>query len=239
MSSLPRWMPLLLREINRACSNSPLLAVRHDNAEAIEAGRRICLELWPFIEQLPENISAVRRMAPEGMEAGAKLLTELADDERIYQQLFIKQCNLAGLKLTDLASSKVSASTQQLCDAMTVYCQSSDYYQGILAVITAELAATAFCRSALPLFEQYFAVHASSYNDAEIEEGLAWLKLHTKAQTKHALWLKRMLGEVESHGEQQLPEPVETVLKAIMVFLHCPPVAVTQSEMELSLAKTV
>jgi len=222
MSSLPAWMPLLLRQISWGCSHSPLLAVRDDNEEAIEAGRVICRELWPFIQQLPENISAVRSAAPESMEAAAKLLTELADDERIYQQLFIKQCHLAGLKTEELASSKVSASTQQLCDAMSAYCKSDDYYKGILAVITAELAATAFSRNALPLFEKYFAIHAGLYSHTDIEEGLAWLKLHTKPQTKHALWLKRMLGDLEAHSEQRLPEPVEAMLHSIFVFWHCP-----------------
>lgn len=222
MRQLPGWMPSLLRQIDWGCANSAVMAACDDNDEAFESGRTICRELWPFIQQLPQNVASVRDALPDDMEAAKLLLSELADEERVYQQLFIKQCELARLNVQQLALEPPSPATKRLCEVMRHYCASSNYHQGILAIVTAELAATAFARSTLPLFEKYLAAHEPNYSQNEVEEGLAWMRIHTKPQTKHALWMKRMLGDLEQGSTKSLPEPVQNVLTAVFDFLHCP-----------------
>jgi pyrroloquinoline quinone (PQQ) biosynthesis protein C len=237
MRHLPGWMPSLLRQINWGCSNSSILSTQDDTIETFQSGRKCCRQLWHFIQQLPENIAAVRDALPPQMDAARSLLNELSDDERIYQGLFVKQCQLARLNPEELALEIPSSSTRHLCEVMRNYCHSPNYHDGILAIVTAELAATAFCRSALPLFERYFYECGSGYSQEELEEGLKWLHLHTKPQTKHALWLKRMLEDLNQHSTDQLPQPVESVLQAVFAFLQCPQTGMPQSKKDLSLAQ--
>jgi len=236
MRRLPGWMPSLLRQINWGCTNSSIFESQEDSIETFQSGRACCRQLWHFIQELPSNIAAVRDALPPHMDAARLLLSELADDERIYQKLFIKQCQLARLNPQELALEVPSPSTQNLCEVMRTFCQSGNYQDGILAIVTAELAATAFCRSALPLFEKYFAACGNSYSEKEIEEGLEWLHLHTKPHTKHALWLKRMLEDLEQQKSDQLPEQVEVVLHAVFAFLGCPSQEISTKK-DLSLAK--
>ena len=222
MRQLPGWMPSLLRQINWGCAHSAVMAVCDDNDEAFENGRTICRELWPFIQELPQNVASVRDSLPPDMEAAKLLLGELADEERVYQQHFVKQCQLARLDVQQLALEAPSPATKRLCDVMRGYCAGGNYHQGILAIVTAELAATAFARSTLPLFEKYLAAHESNYSPNEVEEGLTWMRIHTMPQTKHALWMKRMLSDLEQGSTKNLPEPVQNVLTAVFDFLHCP-----------------
>lgn len=237
MRRMPGWMPSLLRQINWGCTNSSIFTSQDDTIEHFQCGRVCCRQLWHFIQELPANIAAVRDSLPQEMEAARLLLTELADEERVYQNLFIKQCQLARLNPEELALETPSASTQRLCEVMRNYCQSQNYRDGILVIVTAELAATAFCRSALPLFEKYFAECQASYTDEEIEEGLKWLHLHTEPHTKHALWLKRMLEDFGQDSSDQLPDPVQDMLIAVFDFLQCPLAQMPASKKDLSLAQ--
>ncbi len=237
MRRLPGWMPSLLRQISWGCSNSSIFESQEDTIETFQSGRICCRQLWHFIQELPSNIASVRDSLPPHMDAARLLLSELADDERIYQKLFVKQCQLARLNPEELALETPSLSTQRLCEVMRGYCQSGNYLDGILAIVTAELAATAFCRSALPLFERYFAACGASYSPEEIEEGLEWLHLHTQPHTKHALWLKRMLGDLDQQSSDQLPTQVETMLHAVFAFLECPATGAPPSKKDLSLAQ--
>ncbi|HEY9734044.1 MAG TPA: hypothetical protein V6C89_19195 [Drouetiella sp.] len=237
MRRLPGWMPSLLRQINWGCTNSSIFESHEDSIETFQSGRACCRQLWHFIKELPGNIAAVRDALPPEMNAAKLLLSELADDERVYQKLFIKQCQLARLNPEELALEIPSPSTQHLCEVMRGFCKSENYHDGILAIVTAELAATAFCRSALPLFEQYFATCGSLYSETEIEEGLEWLHLHTKPHTKHALWLKRMLEDLDLQKSEQMPKQVETMLHAVFAFLGCPAQATVTSKKDLSLAQ--
>ncbi len=237
MRRLPGWMPSLLRQINWGCENSSIFESQEDSIETFQSGRACCRQLWHFIQELPANIAAVRDALPPKMDAARLLLSELADDERIYQKLFIKQCQLARLNPEELALEIPSPSTQNLCEIMRDYCQNGNYQDGILAIVTAELAATAFCRSALPLFEKYFAACGNLYSEKEIEEGLEWLHLHTKPHTKHALWLKRMLEDLDEQKSDQLPAQVEAVLHAVFKFLGCPSTEYVPAKKDLSLAK--
>lgn len=221
MSQLPEWLPGLIARINWGCSQSPLLARLAQNELAMETGKLICQELWPFIESLPVNISAVRDTLPDNAQAARSLLGQLADDERIYQQLFLKQCAFAGLSREDIVTYTPSQQTQRLCLELQRLTRDASYVNGIYAIVTAELAATAFCRAALPHYEEYFSKNSDMYPKEDVDEGLAWLRLHAKPQTRHALWLKRMLGDIANPSGAQSPEAVDIILQAVLSFLGC------------------
>jgi len=216
------WISQLLKELNECCEGSPLLARLSQDHLALETGRWICQELWPFIQELPGNISAVRERLPIASSAARSLLGQLADDERHYQRLFVKQCQLAGVSEADMASHTASPTMKTLCVALKHWADSGDYIDGIYAIVTAELAATAFSRYALPHYERYFSAHADNYPPGLIDEGLEWLRLHARPQTRHALWLKRMIEDVRPADETGVPEPVATVLNAIAAFWQGP-----------------
>ncbi|MBI4534220.1 MAG: hypothetical protein HY711_09785, partial [Candidatus Melainabacteria bacterium] len=154
-------------------------------------------------------------------QAARSLLGQLADDERIYQQLFLKQCHLAGLSRLDIDTHTPSKQTKQLCHELERWTRNASYIDGIYAIITAELAATAFCRAAIPHYEDYFSRHIDIYPRKDVEEGLAWLRLHAKPQTRHAIWLKRMLEDIANPTGTQSPEAVDIILKAVLAFLGC------------------
>lgn len=233
---LPGWMPSLLNSISSGCANSPLFRVREDNDDAMVTGRQLCIDLWPFIEDLPANIACVRDAVPSHMESARKLLSQLADDERTYQQMFRRQCHLAGLTDTELAQLRAAHATEYLCQVMRRYCRSKNFHDGVFAVVTAEFAATAFSRHALPLFERYFTRNADNYDINHVDEGLAWLRHHTQQHTKHALWLRRMLGEMGDLKSDVLPEPVESVLAGVLGLWKSNPDKVLTATGNLSLA---
>src|SRR5262249_21116558 len=108
-------------------------------------------------------------------------------------------------------------------EAMKKWASSADYVDGIYAIVTAELAATAFSRYCLPHYERYFCAHADNYPPGAIEDGLQWLRLHARPQTRHALWLKRMIEDVRSAEATGVPEPVAAVLSAVSAFWDGPP----------------
>jgi len=222
MARLPGWLPSLLKRIDWGCANSPLLTSLDDDSQALETGRAICLDLWPFINNLPANISLVRDSLPEDMHAARNLLGQLADDERYYQQLFLSQCRLAGLSDDDLANHIPSPATRELCSTLERYTRSGSYERGIYAILAAELAATAFARAAFPKYVDYFDRFADSYEAQTVKEGLNWLRLHAEPHTRHALWLKRMLADIPNAGRKEMPEPVEAFLNAVFRLWRCP-----------------
>lgn len=212
------WVSALVSQINESCQRSPLLARLEQDNLAMETGRWICLELWPFIRELPANISAVREKLPSDSEAARNFLGQLADDERHYQRLFLKQCQLAGLSETDLAEHAPSQPMRELCRALALYSQESDYLSGLYAIVTAELCATAFCRYALPHYDRYFGTHVGLYDPQVVEEGLVWLRLHASPQPRHAIWLKRMLEDAGPSLDHELPEAVAAIFYAVLAF---------------------
>ncbi|HEY9788422.1 MAG TPA: hypothetical protein V6D17_23740 [Candidatus Obscuribacterales bacterium] len=218
------WMPTLLQQIDWGCATSRLISgilTGVENDQALFRGRQLCINLWPFIKELPENIRLVRDALPESMEAAKKLLSQLADDERYYQKLYIKQCELSGLTEDDLNSADIDETAKPIRDVMRKYCRSGDYRDGILAVVTAELAATAFSRTALPVYERYFAENNDRFGKQKVEDGLEWLRIHAKPQTRNALWLIRMLSDI-TNQEDGVPVPVADMLSALFSVWNCP-----------------
>ena len=256
MSQSAGWMPELVRRLNEACASSSVFSTLNLN-ERLPAGRQLCLELWPFIQELPANIQAVRDKMPvasSNLDGAYKLLNVLADEERLYQRLYLKQCLLSGLLEGEVSAAPASARANRLAKAMKHFCQESTYTDGVYAIIAAELAATAFARCALPWFEEYFRDNSnqkdlsiSSVNSnssgsfkldqssqsvqtaqltetAEVEEGLAWLRHHAKPHLRQAIWMRRMLEDVEKNCQLNGREPdrqtLEVILSAVFDILE-------------------
>jgi pyrroloquinoline quinone (PQQ) biosynthesis protein C len=220
MSQLPGWMPELLSLLNEACAKSPMFTVT-DDEKVFQTGKDVCLSLWPFIRELPENVSAIRQKTPSHKEAAVKLFSQLADEERVYQQLYLKQCQLAGITEEELENVVPSVGATILSAVIKKHCMADSYDDGVLAIITAELAATAFARSAQPVFDTYFTNHAGAFDAVAIEEGLSWLRLHAEPNLKHAKWLRKLLGDLnEVNSGKSLPPVVVEVLRALYAVLQ-------------------
>lgn len=216
----------------------------------LKAGKEICLLLWPFVKELPDNISAVRtklegfpaRDCRKNLDAGLKLLSQLADDERHYQNLYLSQCRLAGLSDEELnqvveaaesnlkresgleADSEGETSFVRLTRRMRYFCRHGSPAQAVLAVITAELAATQFARAALSAFENYFMDREEQYGRQSIEAGLGWLRLHARPNTRHALWMKRLLLLTAADGkdsEDTFNDSAKSADLAVTEILEC------------------
>jgi pyrroloquinoline quinone (PQQ) biosynthesis protein C len=219
MSQLPGWLPPLLSLLNRGCAESPMFTAT-DDEKVFQTGKDVCLTLWPFIRELPEYVAAVRKKTPAHMDAAAKLLSQLADEERVYQQLYLKQCNLAGITNEQLENVASSNGADMLTTAMRRHCFADSYVDGVLAIITAELGATAWARSAQPVFETYFAKRTDDFSAEAVEQGLTWLRLHAKPNLKHAIWLRKMLGDLAQFENNEMPAPVLEVLQAVYAVLQ-------------------
>ncbi len=222
MSRKSGWMPTLIERITIGCKTSPFSGGIQD-ATVIPLGSEICLSLWPFIRELPRNIALVRDSLPENMDAGKKLFSQLADEELTYQQMYVKQCHLAGITDEQLKTDILNEASLHLCQVIRRWCESPNYKDGVLAVVTAELAATAYARQTLEIFEKYFLQdHADRYSKEEVEDGLEWLRHHSRPHTRHALWMRRMLDDIEVAPGDKLPPPAQTVLDALYRLWKCP-----------------
>lgn len=215
-------MPTLIERITVGCKTSPFSGGIQD-ATVIPLGSEICLSLWPFIKELPRNIALVRDSLPENMDAGKKLFSQLADEELTYQQMYVKQCHLAGITDEQLKTDILNEASLHLCQVIRRWCESPNYKDGVLAVVTAELAATAYARQTLEIFEKYFLQdHTDRYSKEEVEDGLEWLRHHSRPHTRHALWMRRMLDDIEVAPGDKLPPPAQTVLDALYRLWKCP-----------------
>lgn len=221
MAQLPGWMPILLDRIQWGCSTSPWFVNLADEEKIQETGKSICLDLWPFIRDLPTNIAFVRDAVPDTHAAAKNLLSQLSDDERHYQKLFVQQCFMAGLSEQELGTVVPVGDAGDLCDTMRELCRESMYEDGVYAIVAAEFAATLYSRAALPSYEKYFSKHAGKTKE-EIEQGMEWLRLHAKTHTRHAIWMKRMLGDIENSSGDEIPAAAERLLNCILKLWKCP-----------------
>lgn len=219
MARITGWLGELVQELNWGCENSPY--IQNLEGDTLETGRELCLVLWPFISQLPANVGRVRRILPEHMTAAQKFFDQLKDDERFYQGLYLQQCTLTGVDKETLLAFKPDDKTQNLCELMQQYCASPDYHDGVLAIVAAELAATCFARHSLAHVESFFANQPESERRINLDDGLAWLRLHAKPHPKHALWLMRTIEAIDSRPpSNKMPEPVAILVDAIQQFLR-------------------
>jgi pyrroloquinoline quinone (PQQ) biosynthesis protein C len=226
MAQLPGWMPILLDRIQWGCSTSPWFVNLADEAKIDETGKSICRELWPFIRELPTNIAFVRDAIPEtaeNLQAAKNLLGQLSDDERKYQQLFLNQCYFAGVTEEELCAMTPTAEAEELCEAMRRMCREGGYVDGVHAIVAAEFAATLYSRAALPIYENHFQKD-QQHTKEQVDQGLEWLRLHAKTHTRHAIWMKRMLGDIEDDSsENEIPRAAELLLNCVLKLWQCPP----------------
>ncbi len=221
MAQLPGWMPILLDRIQWGCSTSPWFVNLADESKIHDTGRSICLDLWPFIRDLPTNIAFVRDAVPEHMTAAKNLLGQLSDDERHYQRLFVQQCNFAGVTDEELGRVQPTVDSAELCDTMRRMCRESTYRDGVYAIVAAEFSATLYSRAALPGYEKYFE-RSGAKTKEQMDEGLEWLRLHAKTHTRHAIWMKRMLGDIEDSCGDEIPYAAEMLLNDLLKLWKCP-----------------
>lgn len=199
------------------------------------AGQKICFHLWPFIAKLPKNIQAVRDKFHSQDERAISFLQQLADEELYYQRLFLEQCKLVDLSPEELteATTNVPAATQPLIACMESFCRSEHLATGVQAIITAEMAATLFAREVLPPYEIFFREKEKYLGKAQVDEGLKWLQLHANYNSKHALWMMRLLKIVESQEDKweqaeaspppnRLPQVVHEVCQAVFTLWQVP-----------------
>lgn len=221
MSPKEHWLLSLVEILNTGCSQSQFIVDLKAKKDTLNAGKELSLNLWPFISKLPKNIKSVKQNIPESMEYAKKFFTQLSDDEGFYQGLYKKQCILAGIDLNELEELTPHKNTENLCHLMSKYCKDSDFKIGILAIVTAELAATVFARHSIDHFETFFSENPDQA--IAIDEGLEWLRLHAKPQPRHAIWMRRAVDslELDVNPPNKYPEEVETLVEAIFDFWHC------------------
>jgi hypothetical protein len=100
-------------------------------------------------------------------------------------------------------------------------CRESSYQDGIYAIVAAEFAATLYSRAAIPSYEKYFEKHAGKTKE-EMDSGLEWLRLHAKSHIRHAIWMKRMLGDIEDSSGDDIPYAAELLLNHVLKLWKCP-----------------
>jgi pyrroloquinoline quinone (PQQ) biosynthesis protein C len=224
MGGMPGWMPKLLEKINWGCATSPWFADLANEEKILVRGRQIVLDLWPYVRELPLNINAVKSAIPERMTAATQLLNRLSDSELQYQKLFLQQFDLAGISAEEIAAENKNPRTHELRLAMSKMCRQSTYVEGIHAIVAAELAATLYCRSSLPSYEKYFDKHASEYEPGLINAGLEWVRLHAKTYTRHAIWMKNMLNDIEDgkQSSDEIPPAADIILTGVLALWECP-----------------
>ncbi|MBX9686438.1 MAG: hypothetical protein K2X27_07020 [Candidatus Obscuribacterales bacterium] len=222
MGSIPGWLPILLERLNWGCTSSPWFGDLADEQKALARGRQIVIDMWPFIRELPLNIRAVREKIPSSMTAATQLLNRLADDESHYQKLFKQQFDLPRLTVEEIEAVETDPRTLRLCQQMSRCCREGSYVQGIHAIVVAELAATMYCRAALPLWEAYFERHSDEYEPGLINDGLEWVRLHAKTHTRHAIWMKRMLNDIEESNSTEIPPAAMEILDCMLSLWDCP-----------------
>ncbi|MBZ0186249.1 MAG: hypothetical protein K8F91_08385 [Candidatus Obscuribacterales bacterium] len=229
-SRMAPWLAELMNLLNDGCSKSPFVRNLDQSESTLSTGKELCQTLWPFISSLPGNVKRVREKLPESMIYTKQLFDHLSDAEFYYQGLYLKQCLIAGVSRADLDNSIPDKNTTFLCLLMEDYCMKGDYMDGVMAIVTAELAATTFARHSYPQFERFFVANPPDKNIVTVEDGLAWLKLHAKPNLRHAMWMKQTVDHLPVDPPNKMPEQVETLLKAIHGFWRCSEVDKTKVE---------
>lgn len=230
------WLGDLIERLNVGCANSPFLEGIGREADFQVTAKRLSLILWPFMSTLPANVRRVSTMLPDDMDWAKKFFNQLKDEHGFYQNLWIKQSELLGASHEELLDFEPDVHTQRLVTLITEYCSKDDFKQGILAIVTAELAATIFSRHALPHVEQFYNNNPPTNSMVSLEEGMAWLRLHAKPHPRHALWMKRTIESIEEAGEEvsilnreqngrqeatnKIPEAVDTIATAVLKSLR-------------------
>lgn len=221
MASGPLWLLSIKTELEQALANSQIVRCLKDEDQALIAGRQFSLDLWPFINELPDNVKHVRNALSSEKQFSQAYLGSVADEEKIYRNMFLEQCYLAGLSNADMENGMPSKQAAKLASVVRHACFELSAMEGLLAIIAAEISASCFSRVVYPIFEIYFAKRTDEFDARNVEKGLAWLKLHAYTDSVQTKLFLRMLKEIDLQYCKNMPAVVQDVLDAVKHLWQC------------------
>jgi len=227
MKILP-WFTTLLNLLETGCAKSPILVDLALPERTVAVSQEICLWSWPLISVIPENVSKVRKLLPESMVYTAKFFDQVADKDKHFQTLNLNQCRFFGFTEEQLRNYELDPATRNLQNVFEAQCHSKDLKEGILAILTIELAATFFGRYSYQIVDNYFAnpnhnsIDGRIFSEQELIEGLAWARYHAKPNSRQALWIKGLSEELQIDPPNSLPPSVIPLVDAIYQWWQTP-----------------
>lgn len=227
MKILP-WFTTLLNLLETGCAKSPILADLALPERTVPVSKEICLWSWPLISVIPENVAKVRKLLPDSMIYTAKFFDQVADKDKHFQTLNLNQCRFFGFTEEQLVAWQPNFVTAKLRRVFESQCSSQDLQEGILAILTIELAATFFGRYSYQIVEKYFAdsnhnsIDGRLFTAQELKEGLAWARYHAKPNARQALWIKGLTKELALDPPNKLPPSVIQLVDAIYQWWQSP-----------------
>ncbi len=222
------WFATLLNLLETGCAKSPILADLKSPERTVAVSQEICQWSWPLISIVPENVVKIRKLLPEEMVYTAKFFDQVADKDNHFQTMNLNQCRFFGFSEDELNAWIPDPRTAALQKLFQVQCQSNDLQEGILAILTIELAATFFGRYSYQIVDKYFSdpdhnrIDGRIFSQQELIDGLAWARYHAKPNARQALWIKGLSEELKIDPPNKLPASVIQLVDAIYQWWQSP-----------------
>jgi hypothetical protein len=222
------WFATLLNLLETGCAKSPILAYLALPEQTVQVSQEICQWSWPLISIVPENVVKIRKLLPEEMVYTAKFFDQVADKDNHFQTMNLNQCQFFGFteaQFNEWVPDERTATLQKLFQSQ---CQSNDLQEGILAILTIELAATFFGRYSYQIVDKYFSnpdhnrIDGRIFSQQELIDGLAWARYHAKPNARQALWIKGLSEELKIDPPNKLPASVIQLVDAIYQWWQSP-----------------
>ncbi len=194
----------------------------------VAVSKEICLWSWPLISVVPQNVAKVRKLLPEEMTYTPKFLDQVADKDNFFQSMNLNQCRFFGFTQEQLNEWVPDPTTAMLQEMFNAQCHSKNLQEGILAILTIELAATFFGRFSYQIVDKYFSdpnhnkIDGRIFSQQELIEGLAWARYHAKPNARQALWIKGLSEELNIDPPNKLPAGVVQLVDAIYQWWQSP-----------------
>ncbi len=227
MKILP-WFATLLNLLEAGCVKSPILADLASPERTVGVSQEICLRSWPLISVVPQNVAKVRKLLPEDFVYTTKFFEQVADKDNYFQSMNLNQCRFFGFTHEQLNEWVPDPTTALLQEIFNAQCQSKKLQEGILAILTIELAATFFGRYSYQIVDKYFSdpnhnnIDGRIFSQQELIEGLAWARYHAKPNARQALWIKGLSEELKVDPPNKLPVGVVQLVDAIYQWWQSP-----------------
>lgn len=222
------WFATLLNLLETGCAKSPILAYLALPEQTVAVSQEICQWSWPLISIVPENVVKIRKLLPEEMVYTAKFFDQVADKDNHFQTMNLNQCQFFGFTEAQLNEWVPDERTAMLQKLFQSQCQSKDLQEGILAILTIELAATFFGRYSYQIVDKYFSnpdhnrIDGRIFSQQELIDGLAWARYHAKPNARQALWIKGLSEELKIDPPNKLPASVIQLVDAIYQWWQSP-----------------
>lgn len=236
MRILP-WFSNLLNLLEEGSVKSPILEDLARPERMIQMSQEICLRTWPLITAIPENVAKVRKLLPAEMIYAGKFFDQVADKDEHFQRLYFDQCRFFHLNPDQLKSAPQGEETTNMRALFEAQCSSDNLQEGVLAILTVELAATFFGRRSYRIAEDYFkdpghnSINGRKFSEQELVQGLAWARYHAKPNARQALWIKGMSEEINLEPPNKLPQSVILLVDAIYKWWWAPVSQLMQREL--------